>query len=41
MVDAKVVAQESFDIDLLSRDDPFGVSVERDEKVMRLVDQER
>ena len=41
MIDAKVVAQESFNVHLMSRDDSFGVSVECDEEVMRLVDQER
>ena len=41
MIDAKVVAQESFDVYLMGRDDSLSVSVECDEEVMRLVDQER
>ena len=40
MVDAKVVAQESFNVYLMGRDDSLDDSVECDEEVMRLVDQE-
>ena len=40
MVDAKVVAEKGFYVELLCRDDPGSVTVEGDEEVMRLVDQE-
>ena len=40
MIDAEVVTEESFDVQLKGRDDSVGVSVEGNEKVMRLVDQE-
>ena len=40
MVDAKVVTQEHFDIQLLGRDDSGCVAVERNEEVMRFVDGE-
>ena len=40
MVDAKVVAEEGFYVELLCRDDYGCVAIKGDEKVMRLVDQE-
>ena len=40
MIDTEVVTEESFDVQLEGRDDSVCVSVEGNEKVMRLVDQE-
>ena len=37
MVDAKVVTEERFDVHLMSGDYALGVTVERNEKIMRLV----
>ena len=38
MIDAKVVAQERFDVYLIGGDYSFNVTVERNEEIMRLVD---
>ena len=39
MVDAEVVAEESFDVYLMSGNSPVGVAVEGNEEIMRLVNQ--
>ena len=38
MIDAKVVTKERFDVYLISGDYSLGVTVERNEEIMRLVD---
>ena len=38
MVNAKVVTKERFDVHLMSGDYSLSVAVERNEKIMRLVD---
>ena len=40
MIDAEVIAKERFDVDLISGDGSLGVTVECDEEIMRLVNQE-